>query len=189
MRLVLEPVEEWHLRYLKDLRNLPEVQDFCRQPNLFSMDSQAEWLKYCNRNKTFQPFIVSDNDLPADKKWVGYAALNNIELVSDKAECSCVIHPDFKGKGYGEEAMFKLLYHAFYDLGLQKVYTDTFDYNMPEVDMNKCCGFILEGHLQRHYFKRGRFIGSLPQAIFREGFDERYQDRLSKIKYADRKPL
>jgi diamine N-acetyltransferase len=135
------------------------------------------------------PFIVSDQDLEREKQWVGYVALSHVDPIADKAECSYVIHPSHRGKGYGIEAIFQILYYGFFILGLQKIYSDTFEYNGEEVEINKSCGFTVDGYLPRHYFKRGKFLGSIPMSILRENFEAKWSDKLSKIKYAGSKPL
>lgn len=189
MRIELEPVEVKHLFFLKNLRNEPEVHDFCRNPYQLTSQNQEEWYKSVSKTREMIPFIVSDQDLEKDKQWVGYAALSHIDPIADKAECSYVMHPTHKKSGYGEEAIFHLLYFGFYHLGLQKIYSDTFEYNVSEIELNKSLGFQVNGYLPRHYFKRGKLIGSVPMSILREDFDKRFADKLKTVVYAESKPL
>lgn len=189
MRVTLEPVELKHLFWLKNFRNDPDVQDFCRQAYQLSSQNQEDWYKNVSKTKEMIPFIVSDEDLPKEQQWVGYCALSNVDPIADKAEVSYVIEPKHKDKGYGQEAIFQLCYFGFYHLGLQKLYSDTFEYNAKEVEINKSCGFEVNGYLPRHYFKRGKLIGSIPMSILRENFDKVWADKLSKIIHAESKPL
>lgn len=189
MRIQLEPVEVRHLAWLKNLRNEPEVQDFCRQPYQLTSQNQEDWYKSVSKSREMIPFIVTDEDLPKEGRWIGYAALSHIDPIADKAECSYVIDPKHRGKGYGKMAIFQLLYHGFYQLGLQKIYSDTFDYNKSEIALNEDCGFIQVGHNPRHYFKRGSLIGSVSMYILKERFDAVWADILDKIIYAESKPL
>lgn len=189
MRVSLEPVEVRHLTFLKDLRNLPEVQDFCRQPYQLNSQNQDDWFKMVCKSREFIPFIVTDEELPREKQWVGYCALSHVDPIADKAECSYVIHPQYRGVGYGKEAIFQLLYFGFYHLGLQKIYSDTFDYNKEEIAINEACGFKQNGYLPRHYFKRGKLIGAVPMSILREDFESTWEDKLKTILYAPSKPL
>lgn len=189
MKVNLEPVEARHLTFLKNLRNEPEVQDFCRQPYQLSSQNQEDWYKQISKTREMIPFIVIDESLPPAERWVGYCALSNIDPVADKAEVSYVIDPKHRDKGYGPEAIFQLCYHAFYHLGLQKLYSDTFEYNKKEVELNKSLGFEICGVNKRHYFKRGQLISSISMALFREDFEKVWKDKLSKIVYAESKPL
>lgn len=189
MRINLEPVEQKHLYWLKTLRNEPEVQDFCRQPYQLSSQNQDDWYKAISKTREMIPFIVIDEDLPKEAQWVGYCALSHIDPIADKAECSYVIDPKHRDKGYGQEAIFQLLYFGFFHLGLQKIYSETFEYNKQEIDINKSCGFTVDGFLPRHYFKRGKLIGALPMSCKRETFEEVWKDKLNTIVYAESKPL
>ena len=189
MRVELEPVEIRHLSWLKFLRNMPEVQDFCRQPYQLTSQNQEDWYKQISKTREMIPFIVTDYDLDKDKQWVGYCALSHIDPIADKAEVSYVIDPKMADKGYGQEAIFQLCYFGFYHLGLQKLYSDTFEYNDKEIKINEACGFSACGVNKRHYFKRGKLINSVSMAIFREDFDKVWADKLSKIVYAEAKPL
>ena len=187
--ITLEPVEYKHLSILKKWRNEPDVRDFCRQPYLLSDVIQEEWFKSITKTRDMIAFIVCDKALGNGKEWVGYAALSNIDHIGGKAEVSYFTSPEWRGKGYGESAIFQLCYYAFYDLGLQKVYSDTFDYNMPEIKLNLNAGFAQSGVNPRHYFKRGQYIGSVSMYMLREMFDERYKEQLKLVKYAESKPL
>ena len=189
MRVQLEAVEARHLTWLKNLRNDPAVMDFCRQPYLLTSQNQDDWYKQICKNRDMIPFIVSDEDLPQAEQWIGYAALSHIDPIADKAECSYVIDPKHRDKGYGQQAIFQLLYYGFYCLGLQKIYSDTFDYNQKEIEINKGCGFVEVGHNPRHYFKRGSLIGSVSMYILREKFDAVWAEPLKLIFKPESKPL
>lgn len=189
MRITLEPVEQKHLHWLKTLRNDPEVQDFCRQPYQLSGQNQDDWYRAISKTREMIPFVVVDEDLSQSEQWVGYCALSHVDPIADKAECSYVIDPKHRDKGYGQEAIFQLLYFGFYHLGLQKIYSETFEFNGKEVETNKNCGFEVNGYLPRHYFKRGKLYGAIPMSIKRENFDDLYKDKLKQIVYAESKPL
>lgn len=189
MKLTLQPVEYRHLSWLKAMRNNPEVMDFCRQPLLLSDVMQEEWLKNLSKSKDMIPFIVSDTDMKNGEDWVGYCAFSHIDPLAKRAECSYFVDPKLRGKGYGQEAIFLLLYYGFYKLGYHTINTDTFEYNQPEIEINKQCGFEESGRHVRHYFKRGRLIDSIILYITRERFDLIYCDRLVEIKEPESKPL
>lgn len=165
----LMPVELQHLGWLRNQRNRKEIRDFCRQPYLLNEINQDDWLKDCSRRRTMVPFMVCDGD-----QWVGYAALSNIDWIAKHAECSYFIAPEFMGRGFGEEAVKQLLAYAFRDLNMQKVHSDTFEYNQKEVEFNKNIGFVEGGRLVRHYFKRGRLIDSIIMYMLREDFEKLY---------------
>lgn len=189
MKLTLQPVEYRHQTWLKSLRNNPEIMDFCRQPYLLNDIVQEEWLKRVSKTNEMVAFIATDTELKQGEDWVGYCAFSNIDPIARRAECSYFVDPKLRDKGYGQEAIFLLLYYGFYRLGFQKINTDTFDFNQKEIEINKACGFEESGRLVRHYFKRGRLIDSIILYITKERFDLIYCDRLVEIKEPESKPL
>lgn len=189
MKLSLQPVEYRHMSWLKTMRNNPEVMDFCRQPYLLSDVMQEDWFKTVSKTKEMIPFIVSDSELKTGEDWVAYCAFSNIDPLAKRAECSYFVDPKLRGKGYGQEAIFLLLHYGFYRLGYHTINTDTFEYNKPEIEINKSCGFEESGRHIRHYFKRGMLIDSIILYITREMFDLRYCDRLVTMPEFESKPL
>ena len=189
MKLTLQPVEYRHMTWLKTMRNNPEVMDFCRQPYLLNEIVQEEWFKRISKSNEMIPFIAVDSELNTGENWVSYAAFSNIDPLAKRAECSYFVDPKLKGKGYGKETIFLLLHYGFYRLGYNTINTDTFEFNKPEIGMNKECGFEESGRHIRHYFKRGHLIDSVIFYITRERFDLIYCDRLVAMPEFESKPL
>lgn len=170
MRLRLTAVEDKHLRWLRDQRNRREVQDFCRQPFLLNDINQEDWLKRVSRDRDMVPFVIQDDDLASGENWVAYAAFSDIDWIARRAEISYFTACELAGKGYARVAIPLVLEYGFRRLGFQKVETDTFAINEPEIALMKSLGFVEEGRLRKHYFKRGQFIDSVAIAIFAEDF-------------------
>lgn len=189
MNVILEPVDYKHLSFLKYLRNLPDVMEFCRQPHQLNEVNQEDWLKETSRTRSMIPFIATDKTRGEGREWVGYCALSNVDHLNRRGECSYVIHPSCKDQGYGEEVVFNLLLYGFHTLNLHKIYSDTFDYNDAEIAFNEKLGFVRSGTNIDHYFKRGKFIASISMYIMRDKFDELNRDRISSIVHPRSKPL
>jgi len=165
MSYQLRPVEESHLSWLRNQRNRPEVMDFCRQPFLLNELNQEDWWKKSSRERSMIPFIFAEG-----QTWIGYVAFSNIDWIARRAEFSVFIMPEYAGKGIGRIAIEMLLDYGFRNLGFQKIYTDTFDINEGEIELLKEMGFQVTGTLPRHYFKRGKLIGSVCHSMFAEDF-------------------
>lgn len=181
MKLILQPVEYRHMSWLKNMRNNPEVMDFCRQPYLLNDSVQEEWFKNNNKSGSMVAFIAEDQELKSGEHWIGYCAFSNIDNLARRAECSYFVDPKYRDTGYGQEIIFLLLFFGFYRLGYQKICSDTFAYNKKEIEINKKCGFEEGGTLVRHYFKRGSLVDSIILYITRERFDLLYSDRIIEI--------
>jgi RimJ/RimL family protein N-acetyltransferase len=62
-----------------------------------------------------------------------------------------------RSHGYGEATMQLALAHAFGDLGLHRIYLFVLASNEAAQRLYKKCGFVDEGCLHQHAFKRGCF--------------------------------
>lgn len=112
-----------------------------------------QWLTAVSKNPSRKDFIVVDkeSDIP-----IGYAGLLNIDLKTLKAESYLGLgEKEFQGLGLGNEIRLTLLDYAFGDLGLNKVYSYVWDKNEKMVELNKKCGFIIEGLLRDDIFSHG----------------------------------
>lgn len=164
--LSLEAVSENHLNWLKNQRNRREIMDYCRQPFFLSDAAQEDWFKRVTRDRSMIPMIVSEGN-----RWIGYTALSNIDWIARTAEFSCFISPDENGKGYHKEALRILMDYAFGTLNLNKLYSQTFDFNLTEMDTLKELGFVGEGLIKDHFYKNGRLVSAVLFAKFANTHD------------------
>ena len=89
---------------------------------------------------------------------IGNVHLTEIDWVSRHAEVGIFIgETQHRSNGYGQQALRLLLRHAFHDLGLHRVYLTVLDDNQRAIRAYEKCGFVVEGKLRRHAYKRGQF--------------------------------
>ncbi len=92
-------------------------------------------------------------------KAIGVVVLRNIDPVHRGAELHITIgEPDFRGKGYGAEAIRTTVTFAFDRLGLHRIVSTPFADNLPMVRCLRKCGFEQEGLLRDALCINGRFI-------------------------------
>jgi len=89
---------------------------------------------------------------------IGNINLTNIDWVSRHGYLGIFIgETQYQSKGYGQQAMRLMLRHAFQDLGLHRVYLMVCDDNPRAIRVYEKCGFVIEGRLRQHAYKRGQF--------------------------------
>lgn len=89
---------------------------------------------------------------------IGFSSLKNIDYVNSKAEMTiCIGEKDYWGKGFAIEARSLMLDYAFFDLGLNKIYTINWVDNYKIINMNQKLGFKIEGTLRKSKFFKGEF--------------------------------
>jgi RimJ/RimL family protein N-acetyltransferase len=75
---------------------------------------------------------------------------------------------DARGRGAGRAAQALGLDRAFFDFGLQKVWSEVLADNEAALKAQAAAGFRREGYLRRHAFKDGRFHDVVLLAILVE---------------------
>jgi len=86
---------------------------------------------------------------------IGNIYLREIDWISRRAKMEIFIGEiNERSKGYGQSAIRELLSHAFGDLGLKRIYLSVLADNDAALKVYKKCGFIVEGRLRNHVFKK-----------------------------------
>jgi len=122
-----------------------------------SFGAEREWLlikeKFSNQEINLM-ICLMDTSRP-----IGMLSLREIDWVTRKAHFTGLLigDPEFRGKGIGTEALDLLLAHCFFDLGLNRIYGNVMEENIPSIKMMEKCGFVKEGKLLQHAFKDGEF--------------------------------
>jgi len=70
-----------------------------------------------------------DMEISGTDKFIGMCGLENIEWENSRAEISLIINPKYRGKGYGIEAVDRLLHKGFNETGLRQIYGEVYDCN------------------------------------------------------------
>jgi RimJ/RimL family protein N-acetyltransferase len=80
---------------------------------------------------------------------IGVISLANISEANASADLSIIVGEDKdRNEGLGTEAIWLILYHAFENLGLERVNLSVFDFNKPAISAYEKIGFQREGRMQ-----------------------------------------
>ena len=149
-------------------RNAPEIYRYCRQRTPISEAEHMDWLHSLPTRKDVKMFGVRWDGEP-----VGVCGLTSIDHINQTAEFSLYIAPDFQRNGYGKDALLALLGVGFHDLNLNRIWGETFEFNMA-ANMFESIGMVKEGIHRQTYFKEGRFIDSFIYSMLRSEYDAKY---------------
>jgi len=140
-------------------------EEFYEYP--LSNSGQEIWFEKYLRNSDFI-FII--HELFSDQ--VGMSSLYNIDNRNRNAEFGrFVIDKEFRGKGYGKEALILTLDYAFKHLNLNRVYLDTFEYNEKVINLYKKIGFKQEGLKLQHIYKNGKYNNLVCMSLLKEDYN------------------
>jgi len=160
-----EPAENVYLRAL-DPSDLDRTHKWHNDAPLYEMlvspfrhvsrAAEDEWIR--RKAAYSQTEIQLAICLKEGDQHIGNIQLTDIDWVARHALVGIFIgEAQHWSKGYGRQAMRLLLRHAFHDLGLRRVYLTVLDDNLRAIRAYEKCGFVVEGRLRQHAYKRGQF--------------------------------
>ncbi|MCK4609281.1 MAG: GNAT family N-acetyltransferase [Gammaproteobacteria bacterium] len=97
--------------------------------------------------------VVFAVTLPGSDELVGAVGL----FFTDGVECGYWIGRPYWDHGYATEATGRLLKYAFEDLGIVRIYADSFTWNKPSVKVMKKLGMRYYRSFEKYVDRRGRF--------------------------------
>ncbi|MDO9445662.1 MAG: GNAT family protein [Dehalococcoidia bacterium] len=102
---------------------------------------------------------------------IGTIELRHLNAEARRGEVGILIgQPEYRGGGYGTEAMALLCGFAFAELGLQRIELNTSEFNTRAVRAYEKVGFVLEGRQRRRTHLAGRYYDVLLMGLLREEF-------------------
>lgn len=132
---------------------------------------EKNWVKSHieNQQKSFV-FVVCEKETD---EVVGFMYLNDIDYINKSCKFAKLLgNKSLWGKGYGTQATMMVLYHAFYELGLERVEATQQLINKASIRVNEKCGFKTEGTIRHGAFKKGHFIDLNLMGCIRSDYDE-----------------
>ncbi|WP_413375953.1 GNAT family N-acetyltransferase [Alkalihalobacillus sp. 1P02AB] len=96
-----------------------------------------------------------------EKELVGWVHLSNVSHGHGRAEIGLLLAPEFRGHGYGKEAMEEMIKMGFHQLRLHKIYLTTRAINERAIGLYKKLGFQVEGTLRQHSFINGTYYDTI----------------------------
>jgi RimJ/RimL family protein N-acetyltransferase len=131
---------------------------------------QTEW---ASDTPTDDELVVFNLQAKADGRLIGFIALDNIHWNHSEARAVIGIgEREYRGKGYGPDAMRVLLRYAFTELNLHRVGLEVFGYNTRAIRAYEKVGFIHEGRQRRALHRDGEWADILFMGILKKEFIE-----------------
>lgn len=169
--MILRRLTSNDLELTFDARNDPAVYRWCRQNAPLHWANHLQWFEWQANDPSVSMFAVTVNDV-----LVGVCGLTDIDMVNRRAEFSHYTVPKHQGKGIAKDALAKLFYHGFNDLGLNRIWGETFDGNPAYHLFHRYLGMELEGTRKDFYYNDGRYIDAHLFSISATNFNALFPD-------------
>lgn len=166
--------------YRKD--DLPWIRQWVNDPAIVS--SLSDIFLYPHTQESTEAYLdamLEDNsdtcgfviaDL-ATEAYIGQVNLDAIDWKNRIGQLGIVIGSiDHMGYGYGTEAVNLLVAFAFYELNLNRVELEVYDFNERAYRCYLACGFKEEGRLREKMYRNGRYSDVIQMSILRSEWDK-----------------
>jgi len=160
-KVSLHAVEREDLQQLRDWRNNPDFRKYYREYRELNMQQQEQWFEksVVNDNNT-QMFVIKKNE---NNELIGCCGIIYINWVHRNADLSLYIGWEdayIDDKGYAEESCKILLDYGFNELGLNKVWTEIYEFDDKKKDLYDKLFFQQDGLLRENYWYDGKWWDS-----------------------------
>ena len=106
--------------------------------------------------------------IEADGICIGACGLSNVNDTAHTAELGIGIgDPAYWGRGYGREAVQRLLDYAFRLRNFRRVWLWVHADNERAIGAYRACGFAGEGRLREHVWSDGRYVDAVQMGVLR----------------------
>lgn len=104
--------------------------------------------------------IVDENN-----KFIGIVELFNISWKNRRGELSIAIKSSMRSKGYGYDAINKILEVGFLEYGLNRIWLRVLETNIKAINLYKKVGFSQEGICRAESLRKGQFINQVQMSV------------------------
>lgn len=175
-RIRLRPVEKDDLsRFVKWFAD-PELRTYLDAYLPFSLAQEEKWFDgNLTKGETQVWAIDAQPDDGSAGHWVHIGSCNfhRIDQRNRIGELGIVIGaPDYRGQGYGADAVQTLVEFGFYTLNLNRVYLRVFADNVRAIRCYEKVGFQLEGRLRQDNYHNGVYRDTLLMGLLRSDWDQ-----------------
>lgn len=126
------------------------------------------WYDEITTEKEGYGFVIENKQ----GEFLGTCHANDLNMKNGNTYIAIFIgHPEYRGKGYGTEAMKLFLNFLFNEVGLHKVKLNVFAFNKRAIRSYEKCGFKVEGINQKEIYRYGVYHDTYAMAITREDFN------------------
>ena len=165
-RVRLRGIERSDVPRFKEWLNDPDVNRGLSLVIPISIAQEETWFDHMKTGPLEEHPLGIEVQTPEGWELVGNLSLMKIDWRSRLAEVGIFIgEKRYWNQGYGRDAMVLMLRHAFYNLGLNRVFLRVFETNSRAVHSYEKAGFVQEGRMRQAYYQEGKFIDVLLMSV------------------------
>jgi ribosomal-protein-alanine N-acetyltransferase len=156
-RLSLRAMHPIDAEDMFDYARRPEVTKYLLWREHEDIGFTRDYLNYIGQRYAlgdFYDWAIIDRE---SRRMIGTCGFTRIDAVNNCAEIGYVLNPDFHGKGYGTEAVKRILEFGFCELSLNRIEARFMQENERSLKLMKRVGMSFEGYFRDLVFVKGRY--------------------------------
>ena len=166
----LRTIDAEDLARIRGWINREDISSFMGIRTPVSAMEQKSWYEALQRSQDKKVFAIVRT---VDSLHIGNVSIDHISARDRNARLTIFIgEEDFRGKGYGRDAVMATLEYGFQSLGLNKVYLIVHEENDRAIRLYERCGFKREGFLREQECIGGEYVNKYFMGILRREFQK-----------------
>lgn len=168
----LRAIEKEDIPILNSLRNDEEVLTYLPSRLPLPVSQRAAELEYDEKSKrkhrTDAELLIETKDGTVIGK------CGTMETKWKNGETTVYIFTggdEYRGKGYGTEAMRILVSYAFEQMNMNRVRLFVFAFNERAIKSYEKTGFVVEGRLRQELYRNGRYYDVIQMSILKREYE------------------
>ncbi len=168
--VTIRAIEREDLPLLKDMMNNEEIERMTVDDHLpISTFQEEQW--YINNvgKLDFYKYII---EIPKDGA-VGLICLEDIDWRNRSFQIPLKLMKDKNSMvGVGIDAHIAMLRYAFEELQMYRAWGATLEYNQASLNMQRLCGYTIEGHRRCAVYKNGKYHDLILTSLLKDEYYE-----------------
>lgn len=167
-----------------DYARRPEVTKYLLWREHTDIEYTRDYLNYISGRYALGSFFdwaLIDRE---SRRMIGTCGFTRIDTANNSAEIGYVLNPDFHRRGFGSEAVRRVLKFGFEELGLQRIEARFMQGNEASLALMKSVGMTFEGYMRDLMLVKGKYRTIGISSILRSEYEEIYA-RNTEIKETD----
>lgn len=171
-RIILGPIEAFHLQQMVNWRNDPELRQHFREYRVLTYEHQKRWWEEkVLKDPSWEYFTIRLQEQP--DMIIGACGLTYIHPVNRTGEFAIFMgNKEFRKEEFISDSINTLVKYGFDFLNLNRIWGEVYS-NNPLLSIYLKVGFKEEGVLRETYFNDGKYWNSHVISILNREYKER----------------
>lgn len=175
-RLWLRAMHPMDAEDMFDYAKRPEVTKYLLWSEHKNINFTKDYLNYIQSRYALGDFYDWSVIESESGRMIGTCGFTKIDTANNCAEIGYVLNPDFHRRGFGSEAVKRILKFGFEELGLNRIEARFMQGNEASLALMRSVGMTFEGYMRELIFVKGSYRTVGVSSILRSEYEKIYNN-------------